>query len=67
LIFLLEECHPNSIEDISNKIYEEINNEKKKNLINEIFILNVDEAKSEDRLVKEVELAKAQKQTKSYA
>ncbi len=50
VIFLLEKCHPNSIEDISKKIYEEINNEKKKNLINEIFILNVVEAKAHNNV-----------------
>lgn len=40
VIFLLEECHPNTIDDIDNKIEEEIN--KKKDVINKVLNLNTD-------------------------
>jgi len=44
VILLLEECHPNTIDDIGNKIEEEIN--KKKKVINNVLDFNTYKAKA---------------------
>jgi len=51
VIFLLEECHPNTIDDIDNKIEEERN--KKKDVINKVLNLNTDYAKAHNNVYKE--------------
>ncbi|MCH7723276.1 MAG: hypothetical protein IIC76_08080, partial [Bacteroidetes bacterium] len=61
----LKIVNPNSIYNRLTRKCNIYNDSENKLLANQVLL--VVEAKSEDRLVKEVELAKAQKQTKSYA